>query len=685
MQSRHIELAINKNCELFIPFHMNTNIVLNFQMNSSKRKRRALNSLVDAYMELSDSSSEFPVKEFRHSQQKYVKPRISSDMEGIELPIPDYEDSLSDYSLSSETDCEDDCILDDLREVFKEISITQNDLTKLLKVLNKYHPELPTDARTLKQTPPEKSSLKSVSPGNYYHFGLEKGISFVVEKLSIPVTEKVLQLQVNIDGLPIFKSSAECFWPILCSLYGYSGSVFLVGAYAGTKKPDDCSKFLENFIDELKHVLQFGVKEFSVHFRCCCCDTPARHFILNVKSHGGYFGCERCCQRGESIEGRRVFLTSDSQKRTNTSFRMREQLEHHKGESPFEKLSEIDMVCDFPQDYMHSICKGLIMKLLEELRSGRFRLSVQLLRAMSNSLISLRSNIPAEFCRRPRSIFHLGTWKATELRLFALYLGPFVLPKFCDDRFTKCFTTLTVILRIFCTSNANNDYLLYAEKLVLFLHAQFRNLFGEKFFVYNVHSLIHLFDDVKKFGEVDSFSCFQYENFLRFIKRKLRSPKFPLQQLVKRVGETDVCLGHCNLPGVGKCLYYETDISEEIRSEFNFMNVKFYKKLVLSSCILQADDVNAFVILKGDTFKPFKVACFIQDHQKEISVLGYQLKIIGNVFEEPLPSEKVGIVKVQAAICKTKLKLVKLSDIFQKAMLLDEKYFATILHSQLSV
>lgn len=40
--------------------------------------------------------------------------------------------------------------------------------------------------------------------------------------------------------------------------------------------------------------------------------------------------------------------------------------------------------------------------------------------------------------------------------------------------------------------------------------------------VYNVHSLIHLTADVDRFGPLDAFSAFKYENFLgiRIIPKK---------------------------------------------------------------------------------------------------------------------------------------------------------------------
>ncbi|EFN71277.1 hypothetical protein EAG_00102, partial [Camponotus floridanus] len=56
----------------------------------------------------------------------------------------------------------------------------------------------------------------------------------------------------------------------------------------------------------------------------------------------------------------------------------------------------------------------------------------------------------------------------------------------------------------------------------------------------NVHSLIHLPTDVKKYGQLDNFSAFPFENFLGQLSRLVKSPKEPLVQLCNRIAEYDL-------------------------------------------------------------------------------------------------------------------------------------------------
>jgi len=82
-----------------------------------------------------------------------------------------------------------------------------------------------------------------------------------------------------------------------------------------------------------------------------------------------------------------------------------------------------------------------------------------------------------------------------------------------------------------------SSYVDYAEALLKHFVSIFECLYGKCFIFYNVHNLVHLCNDVRKYGPLDSFSAFRFENFLSSIKRQLRKSDKPLQQLWKRYME----------------------------------------------------------------------------------------------------------------------------------------------------
>ena len=73
------------------------------------------------------------------------------------------------------------------------------------------------DARTLLKTP-RQVEAQELCGGQYLYFGLESGISKIRSQYpdEFP-TDSDIELNFNIDGLPLFKSLNDQIWPILCS------------------------------------------------------------------------------------------------------------------------------------------------------------------------------------------------------------------------------------------------------------------------------------------------------------------------------------------------------------------------------------------------------------------------------------------------------------------------------------
>ncbi|KAG5886115.1 hypothetical protein JTB14_034302 [Gonioctena quinquepunctata] len=72
---------------------------------------------------------------------------------------------------------------------------------------------LPRDARTFLATP-NLTITRKLDPGEYYHFGIQKSLKDLSKKNGRKPTDP-FQIGINIDGLPIAKSSNSQFHPIL--------------------------------------------------------------------------------------------------------------------------------------------------------------------------------------------------------------------------------------------------------------------------------------------------------------------------------------------------------------------------------------------------------------------------------------------------------------------------------------
>lgn len=421
--------------------------------------------------------------------------------------------------------------------------VTLKATSALLKIL-KNHPgfeNLPADGRSLLKTP-RKIPIKTVAPGHYIHFGLRQCILRVLGSTCVDV----VKLQINIDGIPVARSSAQQFWPIL----GYISSVpdsevFTIGLYFGKSKPSLPSEYLESFVQDILEICSEGGilinnTRVKVYIDCFVCDAPARAYICGIKNHTGYFGCGKCIQEGSYVDNRVVFLETNSKLRTNVSFREKHQEEHHLGVTVLEKL-QFNVVDQVPFEYMHLVCLGVTRKLLNLWMKGKivqFRLPPSEVRKITFQLIQLKSHVPLEFSRKPRALQFIDTWKATEFRQFLLYTGPIVLKSVLPEPYYAHFMALHFAVTLLCTEKLYIKYNTYADSLLKYFVVNFPNLYGSEQMSYNVHGLLHLSRDSLNLGPLDRTSAFRFENHLGILKRTINSTNRPLEQVYNRICES---------------------------------------------------------------------------------------------------------------------------------------------------
>ena len=432
---------------------------------------------------------------------------------------------------------------DNLRAWAVETNTPISHLSSLLAVLNKHLPDadLPKDGRTLLSTP-KSIEVEKKAGGSMHYFGIAKGVLARMQESPTLTIAQTLHLQINIDGMPLFKSSNNQFWPILALIEEDPDQIpFVVALYSGFKKPSNLAEYLSDFVEEMSVISSSGVtyqQNHKIVISAFVCDAPARAFLKNIKYHNSYYGCERCVQEGVWCNNRLNFPETMAALRTDESFKAKLQSDHHKdGESPLTDIN-IGMVSQFVLDYMHLVCLGVVRKLIRLWMRGPLptRIGNQTITSISQKIVELGKSLPKEFNRRGRSLTEVDRWKATEFRTFLLYTGPIALKNKLPDVMYDHFLLLHVGITILCSPQLSKTYCDYAEKVIRVFVQNFSVIYGD-FIVYNVHSLIHLADDVRKFGPLHRISAFPFENFLHQLKRKIRKPNQPLQQIVKRIAE----------------------------------------------------------------------------------------------------------------------------------------------------
>jgi len=190
--------------------------------NISENLELLENEFVNKNDELVDDliESDTDIKSNEEEKHSSESSDINDDASSHELT----EESVTQYMKNVEPDNEmnnrSDEIIKDIASCVWAImfNIFHVALMALLVILRKYTQySFPRDPRTLLKTP--RHTAVEMGVGQYCHFGLQNALKKMLDEYNkvlgqMPVS---LDLFINIDGLPISKSSNSALLPILCS------------------------------------------------------------------------------------------------------------------------------------------------------------------------------------------------------------------------------------------------------------------------------------------------------------------------------------------------------------------------------------------------------------------------------------------------------------------------------------
>jgi hypothetical protein len=337
--------------------------------------------------------------------------------------------------------------------------------------------------------------------------------------------------------------------------------------------------------------------------------------------------------------------STDSPLRTDEEFEAQSDEDHHVQPCPLNPLP-VGFVTTFALDAMHVCCLGVARRFILYWKGPVGPLNVRLPRKevcnLSSKLLFLASYVPLEFARKPRSLDEVHRWKATEFREFLLYSGFLVLDGILPGPLYDHFLLLFVANRILMSPQLAVTYADYANELLIKFVHDAESLYGKQTLVYNVHSLIHLAADVKKFGSLENFSAFIFENELGHLKKLVRKPQNPIQQILKRLDEK-----------VMYCIQSPSKISGPItKSEHSrgplltsVIGAQQFKQLHSDRWTLTLTLGNNCIMLKDGT--PALVKNIVKTRDNVINLVCTQFLVITDAFSFPLQSSKLSIFKVE--------------------------------------
>lgn len=186
---------------------------------------------------------------------------------------------------------------------------------------------------------------------------------------------------------------------------------FFLGVIWGRGKPRDANEIFEHFVAEMLPLKKNGFiyegRRISVNLSAFVFDAPAMAFAKYTKYHSGHYSCPKCDWKRASINHRLTFPHKTAGNlRSDGTFRMKTQPEHHRGTSVLEKL-KVDMVSQIPFDYMHCVCLGVVKLVLRLLLFGRSGIGIPKpeLEFLSKAPLLVQPFVPKEFSRKLRVMF----------------------------------------------------------------------------------------------------------------------------------------------------------------------------------------------------------------------------------------------------------------------------------------
>ena len=438
----------------------------------------------------------------------------------------------------------------------------------------------------------------------------------------------------------------------------------MVAIYCGEAKPHCANLFLRGFVSEINELFRTGMVidgiRFTVRIHCFICDKPARSFMKLTKGHGGYNACERCTVQGTREDRRTVYQNLNCPDRTDESFRNMQDPEHHNGKSILLTIEPpINMVTSFVLDYMHLCCVGVMKKLLvQNWLSGnlRVKMSQRSKMELSRRLRALYNHIPVEFQRKPRSIQFAAQWKATEFRFFLLYCGPIVLKDILPETMYKHFLLLHVACRILCTEELAQRRNAYAKLYLRRFFEILPRLYGKHASILNMHNLIHLADDVKNMEcSLNAISAFPFESCLGKLKKLVRTPNRPLEQVCRRLHEKSFIPTERAMPNDKYTILKRS--SEIVNGHVHVYKLK-YTEFTLTN-----NTPNDVILLRDNRIMKITKIFFAEESPDDLKVTGAIWKVKRTMFGYPTPSGNMDMWELEEdysdTICTYSIDLIK--------------------------
>lgn len=434
------------------------------------------------------------------------------------------------------------------------------------------------------------------------------------------------------DGVQLFKSSNQSFWPILLAISSLppdirmnAENLILAGVWQGTGKPP-MQEMLSQVLMKIEKLYNHGISLKSQHFNgtktvkakllIAVFDLPARASATSFVQFNGNYSCLYCLDKGTHIMHRQVFLPNEPHTPRQCSTIHRHAIEAEEKGTPIFGIkgtsvlsSTIDLIKGVPVDYMHAILEGVSRRILSvcldsKNHSRRFYLG-RVIEEIDKRLKRIKP--PQEFRRSPRSVSSFKQWKASEFRAWLLYYCLPVLYDLLPSDYIYHLSLLVSAIHILLSDTVQINDVEIAQKQLNLFYCLVPELYGQELCTANMHILIHLTDSVHNWGPLWSYSCFGYESMNGYIRSNCHGARYVLPQLVHNIRLRQIL----TVKGRSIADGASPDVTRFIHSYHNKKD---------SSCVLEVKGRVARTIIVGPDLMALKSAGFVSIHEDSVNL-----------------------------------------------------------------
>ncbi|XP_024889701.1 uncharacterized protein LOC112466052 [Temnothorax curvispinosus] len=364
-----------------------------------------------------------------------------------------------------------------------------------------------------------------------------------------------LTCNINTDGAPLFHKSKRSFWPLQLIFNDLPPTmrfkyVLTVGIMIVEHEPTPqlMNTYITEFIKQINQLREDGVDlgitvdnvrtSYTPTVLCCSMDSVARPVVQNRIQYNGYFGCSYCYHPGLYISAMRYpFKYQESELRTHKTHLYDTQVSAKtglqsrgvKGDSVLASLSNFDMVWGFPLDCMHTVILGVTKHVWD--------LFTKILSRDARKIINerlRRIQPPRDLRKLPQSMTNYSNFKAKDWKSWLLYYSIPVCIDLVPKKNLEHYVLFVKSMYILQKTSISHSELDQCEVDLLKFVADFENLYGTTAMRYNVHSILHCVQSVRKSGPLWATSAFPYESNIFVLKQLVNGPKGVEQQMAKK-------------------------------------------------------------------------------------------------------------------------------------------------------